>query len=90
MLLLYPGGLVSSNVKDTLMASQELSRVIGSRTGLNASKMFFFPSGSSYRHGNSSNSSKASPSAPSTHNMSPSQCCFVVQDTIDVKYWRGE
>lgn len=34
-------------------------------------------------------SSRLSPSAPASHNLSASSCCFVVQDTIDVRYWDG-
>ena len=48
------------------------------------------PSGIRSGRSNSSITSNTAPAASSTYNISSSSCCFVVQDTIDVRYWKGE
>lgn len=82
------------------MSSTRLNRDTASLFGYNASsKSISKPSGAFFGSKMSSSNPKSSPSAPSalqtnlindtiaTNGSPSSSCCFVVQNTIDVRYW---
>ena len=102
MLLLCLLKVISSSVKST-MISTKLSRGTASSYGYNtSSKSILTPLGAFPGREISLIGSKTSPIAPSAYNSTTnnntaitsalysSACCFVVQDTIDVRYWSGE
>ena len=64
-----------------------LNRIIASPVGYNKSALNSTSAFS--RYSIPLISSRLSPSGLASSNMSATSCCFVVQDTIDVRYWAG-
>ena len=77
----------SSSIAKNATILARLSRVTASPVGHNQSALASSDAFSG--HGLASISLQTPPNAPHSHNTSPSSCCFVVQDTIDARYWVG-
>lgn len=103
MLLLCLSEVICFSVSKNIRRPTRLSQGTASSLQYNvSSKSILTTSGAFPRYENSSISSKTFPTAPSAHiytvnndtvvtnTSSLSACCFVVQDTIDARYWAGK
>lgn len=80
--------VICSSSTSNFKAFTRLSRVTVWPVVYNKSALV--SSGAFTGHGISSISSKMPLNPSNPGNTSASSCCFVVQDTIDVRYWAGE
>ena len=88
MPLVHLQEVICCSVTQSVMVLIRLSKVTVSPVGYNKSALT--SSDAFTGHKTSSTSSKVSSISSSAHNKSSSSCCFVVQDTIDVRYWTSE